>query len=80
MKGQKTGGRQVGSTNKISAEVRLILHDVVHSEMSLLPHNLNQLSAKERIDVLMKIMPYIVPKITNDPIEGVVKNLPDWMR
>lgn len=80
MKGQKTGGRQVGSTNKISAEVRLILHDVVHSEMSLLPHNLNQLSAKERIDVLIKIMPYIVPRITNDPIEVVAKNLPEYMR
>lgn len=80
MKGQKTGGRKVGSTNKISTEVRLILHDLVHSEISLLSHNLNQLSAKERIDVLVKILPYIVPKITNEPIEGVVKNLPEWMK
>jgi hypothetical protein len=80
MKGQKTGGRRVGSLNKISTEVKAILHEVVESEISILHENLNQLSPKERIDVLIKIMPYIVPKITNEPIEGVTKNLPEWMK
>lgn len=80
MKGQKTGGRQVGSLNKISTEVKTILHEVVESEISILHENLNQLSAKERIDVLVKILPYIMPKMTHEPIVKPWTDLPEWMQ
>ena len=63
MQGSKTGGRQAGTPNKITSELREALKGIVANELDTLSDSLAQLPAKERLDVLIKLMPYCMPKI-----------------
>ena len=63
MRGTKTGGRQAGTPNKITTELREALKGIVANELDTLSDSLAQLPAKERLDVLIKLMPYCMPKI-----------------
>jgi hypothetical protein len=63
MKGQKTGGRVAGTPNKLTSELRTVLRDMIAAEMDALPKTLEGLTAKERLDVLIKLMPFCLPKV-----------------
>ena len=63
--GQKHVGRQKGTPNKLTRELRSILKDVLHQEMEQLQERLDELQPKDRMDALLKLMPYVFPKLTN---------------
>ncbi len=62
-KGQKTGGRQKGTPNQVSRTVREILSQVIAEEMEALPELLENLDPKQRIEVVIKLLPYVTPKV-----------------
>jgi hypothetical protein len=62
------GGRKAGSVNKVTAEARQTLKLIFDDEISHLRHNLETLSTKDRIDVLVKILPFILPKLATETI------------
>jgi hypothetical protein len=68
MKGQKTGGRVAGTPNKITSELRKMLKAAIAGELERLSESLADLPAKERLDILVKLMPYAMPRI--DSIDG----------
>ena len=57
--GIKYGGRQKGTPNRLTREVRDILKDVVYQELSLVQENLSKLDPKDRIDLLIKLIPFV---------------------
>lgn len=60
-KGYKTGGRQKGTPNKATSDLRLVLKALVNE--SLMPPNfINELTAKEKADLLVRLLPYVVPR------------------
>ena len=59
----KTGGRQAGTPNKITSELRDALKGIVANELDTLSASLSQLPAKERLELLIKLMPYCMPKV-----------------
>ena len=61
-KGIKTGGRTKGTPNKLTSEIKETLKDVLSNEIENLPHRLSELDVKDRLDVLVKLIPYILPK------------------
>ena len=61
--GTKTGGRQKGTPNKLTKELRALLKDLIHAELEQMPYHLDKLDAKERLELLIKLMPYAVPKV-----------------
>ena len=63
MIGQKTGGRQAGTPNKLTTEVRQTLKDIFSNELEHLPAHLKTLAPQARIDFLIKIAPYVLPKV-----------------
>lgn len=63
--GIKTGGRQAGSQNKITATAKKMLADIVEAELNNLPALMQKLSDIERIQLLIKLLPYTVPKADN---------------
>ena len=56
-------GRPAGKPNKFTRDIRNILKQVISDEIDLLPETLKTLTAKERIDVLCKLIGYICPKV-----------------
>ncbi len=68
MVGKKTGGRTVGTPNKITIELRKTIKGIIASELESLPATLEQLSAKERLDLVIKLLPFCMPKV--QPIGG----------
>ena len=61
--GQKTGGRVEGTPNKLTKELRTVLKDLLHQELEGLPDRLSKLEPKDRLDILVKLLPYCLPKI-----------------
>jgi hypothetical protein len=68
-KGIKTGGRQAGTPNRLTKELRTALKNVLHNELMMLPSMLEKLEPKERLELVVKLLPYALPK---------VETVPDW--
>lgn len=71
--GFKTGGRQKGTQNKVSGSVKEMISLSIRKELENLPVLLKQLEPKDRMEIIIKLIPYIVPKANNnndDPIEA----------
>jgi hypothetical protein len=68
MQGKKTGGRIAGTPNKLTKELRTTLKGIIAGELDALPQTFEQLSAKERLELLIKLLPYCLPKV--DSIGG----------
>lgn len=62
-KGVKTGGRQKGTSNKLSGTVKEMITQFVTDELQHLPTLLNKLEPKDKAEYIIKLLPYIVPKI-----------------
>ena len=73
--GNKYGGRQKGTPNRITKELRTLLKDILYQELEQIQKRLELLEPKERIELLIKLMPYALPKvtgvshITNEPLD-----------
>ena len=73
--GYKYGGRTKGTPNRLTKELRTVLKDILYRELETIELRLDELDAKERIELMIKIMPYVFPKLdsishnTNEPFE-----------
>ena len=61
--GVKYGGRQRGTPNRLTKELRAILKEALHKELESIGERLEQLEPKERLEVLIKLMPFVFPKM-----------------
>ena len=63
-KGYKTGGRQTGTPNKRTeiTEITENIEDMVLQEFNKIPHYIDSLNNKERLEFIIMILPYAVPK------------------
>ena len=73
--GKKYGGRQKGTPNKLTKELRSFLKDILYQELEQIQEHLDALNPKERVELLIKLMPYALPKVTsvshttNEPLD-----------
>ena len=73
--GKKFGGRKKGTPNKMTKELRSTLKDVLFREIEEIEDRLDLLDPKDRLDLLIKLMPYALPKVTsishktNEPLD-----------
>ena len=73
--GIKYGGRQKGTPNRMTKELRSILKDMMYQEIEIIQDHLDQLNPKERVELLIKLMPFVLPKTTsishttNEPLD-----------
>jgi len=61
--GKKFGGREAGTPNKLTKELRAALKNILHQEIELLPEHFNKLEPKDRIELLVKLLPFALPKV-----------------
>lgn len=60
--GQKFGGRQAGTPNRLTTETREVLKQALQKEIDLLEVHLNSLQPKDRLELLTKLLPFVLPK------------------
>ena len=74
--GVKYGGRQKGTPNRMTKELRSVLKDVLYQELEQIQTHLDTLKPKERVELLIKLMPFVLPKVTS--ISHTTNELLDW--
>ena len=60
--GVKTGGRQKGTSNKVTTDLRQLLKEFVTGELNKVDSLLEQVEAKDRLELLIKLLPYTLPR------------------
>lgn len=60
-------GRPKGTPNVITKDMRRELKAIVESELHRLPDLLESLTPLRRMDVLLKLLPYTLPKVEPVP-------------
>lgn len=69
---KKTGGRKVGSVNKITKSVRERLDLMLNECMSDL--RISELNNREKIELIGKLLPFLVPKLNTITIDDSKTN------
>ena len=64
--GIKTGGRKEGTPNKVTQELRAKIKEIVCIELESLESKMELLQPKDRVDVLIKLLQYVLPKPTDE--------------
>ena len=63
--GKKYGGRQKGTPNKLTKEIRTVLKDLIYRELDEIQEHLDSLEPKQRIELVIKLIPYVLLKVDN---------------
>lgn len=58
----RLGGRQKGTPNKVTASVKDWLSGLIDKNRKQIEKDIKQLEPKERLQVLEKLMQYVIPK------------------
>ena len=61
--GIKTGGRKAGTCNVLTKEMRSILKSIISKELKLLPGTIEKMEPEKRLGILLKLLPYVLPKV-----------------
>lgn len=73
--GNKFGGRTKGTPNKLTKELRTVLKNILYNEIEKIEDYLDLLEPKEKLETIIKLMPYILPKTStishtaNEPLD-----------
>jgi hypothetical protein len=62
-KGKKTGGREPGTPNKTTKEIRESINLIVSKSIEKLQSDIDSLEPKDRIKVICDLLPFAVPKL-----------------
>jgi len=60
---QKRGGRIKGTPNRLTKEYRMLLKNILYSELEKIPEYQNPLQPKEKLEVIIKLLNYVIPKV-----------------
>ena len=66
-------GRPKGALNRSTQQLKEIINDILNSELGKIDEYLNELEPKERLNFIIKLMPYVIPKQTETIIEDVTE-------
>jgi len=70
-KGFKTGGREQGTPNKITGELREVLTTALEGELNKVKNYFNSIEEPEKkLELLSKFLPYVLPKLNAIEMEG----------
>ena len=75
--GKKYGGREKGTPNKLTKEIRTVLKDLIYKELGEIQEHLNSLESKQRLELVIKLIPYVLPKV--DIISHSANEPFDWI-
>ena len=59
----KVGGRSKGTPNRLTKEFRILLKEILYREVEMIPEYLKTLEPKDKLEVIIKLLNYAVPKV-----------------
>lgn len=83
----KTGGRKLGTPNKVTSSVKEWLSRLIDKNRKQIERDLKQLEPKERLQVIEKLMQYVIPKqqavsadvsmekLSNEQLDSLIEEL-----
>jgi len=74
----KTGGRKMGTPNRISNDIRKKIEDIILGLSENINQDLQAVLPKERLDFYIKALPYNIPKF--NPVDKDPDQVPDWQK
>ncbi len=76
-KRQKFGGRKKGTPNKDTKELREKISDLIDNNFKNIQSDIDNLESKERLDFLVKLFEYSLPKLNRTEIKTDTGNIYD---
>jgi len=73
-KGIKTGGRQKGSENKVTKELRERIKDFLENTFDDIVVSFNQLEPKDKVKFYFEVMQYGLPKLQSTEQKQAIDN------
>jgi hypothetical protein len=70
-------GRGKGVRNKASEEVKAFVEDLVRTDKALLKRQYKGLSAKDRINFFIQLLPFVLPKMASIDQKTKFENMTD---
>ena len=67
---------KITTPNIMTKELRSVLKDILYQELEEVQERFKLLEPKERIELLIKLMPYALPKLTS--ISHTINEPLDW--
>lgn len=71
-------GRPVGTPNVLTREMRLILKNIVAEELATIRETLAKMEPDKRMEVILKLLPYVLPKVEPVIMEKGEPLASDW--
>ena len=83
----RMGGRAKGTLNKTTVTTKLWIQQILDENQQTIRDDLKKLSAKDRVNALLSLIPYVVPKqmaaqatlaierLTDDEIEAMTTDI-----
>jgi hypothetical protein len=62
-------GRKVGTPNKLTKELRATLKAIIEKELETIPETLENLTPEKRLEIVIKLIPYVLPKVESVPMD-----------
>ena len=80
-KGKKTGGRQKGTPNKSTSEIRQAVNAFISNNIDSIQATFDKLEPIDRLKFIDRMLHYTLPKLSFEvlPPPEIKKNLPEWM-
>ena len=73
---KKTGGRARGTQIKVTLETKEVISMVVNKELQTIETTLKNLSSLDRINTVIKLLPFVLPKQAELKTEVEIKEKP----
>lgn len=77
---KKMGGRKKGHTNKFTNEFRSLLRAFLEKEIVSLPNTFSSIKSPERrLELILKLLPFVVPKAQEISLEMLADSKLDYL-
>jgi hypothetical protein len=70
-------GRPAGSQNKVTVEIRQRINDIVENQLQTFESDLQAIEPKDRLQMIEKLLSYLIPKMQAQSIEIDINKLTD---
>jgi len=74
----KTGGRIQGTPNVLTKEMRSIIKEIISKELTGISETLNKLEPEKKVEIIIKLLPYVLPKVEPVPMEAGEPFTSEW--